>query len=803
MFKINLKIALRNIWKYKFTNAIKLFGLVIGLSTVIVLISYVMYELSYDKQNSNADRVYRIHSMYESEKIESANSPFGFAEALLSDIPELEAGLGLRVGKSEIKVGENSYPVTINSANPSFFKLFGIKLKKGSDIKALEQPNTVIISESLAKVLFPNGGPIIGQSFTTKSPTPKQIVGVMQDLPETIHFKGDIFIKTSNTEPVSWTSYSSSKEYILLRKGVSAESIEKKIKLLSEKYKIPKDLQLKLMPVTKIHLYSHTDDELDTNGDIKYIYIFLTVAVFILFIALINFINLTVAASLKRGKEIGIKKVMGASVKQLRIQFLSESYIYFVVAAFIAMIISYDLVPFLGDKLGISIGLAAIFNAKAMLVIFGVIILSGFIAGFYPAIILSRLMPVQILKSNTAKAVGAVSLKKSLIVVQFAASAFLIVCTLAIYSQLNFISNKKLGFDKAHVLIGETKDGGQNYGDKYQSFKNDLLKQKGFEGITLSSFSLGDRFGGMSKWMDDLDTIKQMQCDLIMSDLDFIKTLNIEVLKGRAFSSKYGNDMVEFSMFPAQGQSKEELTKSQLLVPLILNETAVKEFNLKDPINSTLNLPGVKGTVIGVVSDFNGMSLHTKVTPIAMRLSPNKKGGFTYIKINTPDVNGARNAIQIVWRKYFTEPAPEFRFLEEHLEKLYLGEMRLGKLFISFAAIAIILCCIGLFGMVYLDLEQRTKEIAVRKVLGASVKDLLTLLNSSFVKIIVVANVIIWPVAYYLIKEWLNGFYYRVELTYAPFLLAFLICLILTLLTVSIQAIRTIRKSPVKALKYE
>lgn len=803
MFKLNLKIALRNIWKYKLTNVIKLLGLVIGLSTVIVLVSYVVYELSYDKQNPNADRAYRIHSIDKSEKIESSNSPFGFAEALLSDIPELEAGLSLRVGESEIKIGRNNYPVIINSGNSSFFKLFGIKLKAGSNVAALTQPNTVIISESLAKILFPNGGSVIGKFFTTKSPTPKQIVGVMQDLPEAMHFRGDIFINSSNKGPISWAAFSSSKEYVLLKPGTSAKSVEQKIKRLSEKYKIRKDLQLKLMPVTKIHLYSHTEDELDVNGDIKYIYVFLMVAVFILFIALINFVNITIAASLKRGKEIGIKKVMGASVKQLRIQFLSESYIYFVIAAFIAMIISYDLVPLLGDKLGVSIGLATLFNTKAILVIFAVIILSGFIAGFYPAIILSRLMPVEILKSNTAKAEGVVGLKKFLIVLQFAASVFLIICTLVIYNQLNFISNKKLGFDKAHVLIGETKDGGQNYGDKYQRFKNDLLKQKGIEAITLSSFSLGDRFGGMSKWMDDLDTTKQMQCDLIMSDLDFIKTLNIEVLKGRAFSNKFGNDMIEFSMFPVQGQSKEEFTKSQLLVPLILNETAVKEFNLKDPINSIINFPGLKGTVIGIVRDFNGMSLHTKVTPIAMRLSPNKKNGFTYIKINTPNVNGAKIAIQTIWRKHFTELPPEFKFLDQHLEVLYLGEMRLGKLFISFATIAIILCCIGLFGMVYLDLEQRTKEIAVRKVLGATVKDLLTLLNSSFVKVIVVANVIVWPVAYYLITDWLNGFYYRVELTYFPFLLAFIICLILTLLTVSLQAIRTIRKSPIQALKYE
>jgi len=801
MFKLNLKIALRNIWKYKFTNTIKLFGLVIGLSTVIILISYVMYELSYDRQNPNADRVYRIHIIDKTENTESSSVPQGFGQVLMNDVPEIEQASGLYTNPTEVNVGENKFPVEFIRADVSYFDIFGIELLEGNK-KLLEQPNTVAISEKLAKTLFPNGK-AIGKYITTKNPTPRQIVAVMQNLPETSHFKGNVFMKAEKKEPSNFKAFTSSTEYILLKKGTTIATIERKLTLLKKKYEITDDIALKFMPVTKIHLYSHTDNELETNSDIKYIYIFCTIAFFILFIALINFINLTVAASLKRGKEIGIKKVMGASVKQLRIQFLSESYIYFIVAAFLAMIISYDLVPLLGDKLGISINFSALFNLKVILVISALILVSGFVAGFYPAIILSRLMPVKTLKGNVSSPTGTFSLKKSLIVIQFAASAFLIVCTLVIYNQLSFISNKKLGFDKDHVLIGESKPYWQDYGDKYQSFKNDLLKYKGVEGISLSSFNLGASFGGMSKWTDETDSTKQVQADFIYSDLDFIQTLNIVLLKGRIFSSTYGTDIAKHEYSPAPGQSQEDFARSQLSIPIILNETALKEFKLEGQLNKTVNLPGLKGTLVGVIKDFNGMSLHTKVTPLVMLADPNKKSGFTYVKIHTPDVENVKAGIQKVWKKYFTEPVPEFKFLEEHLEKLYLEEMRLGKLFVSFALIAIILCCIGLFGMVYFDLEQRTREIAVRKILGASIKDLLTMLNSGFVKIIIIANIIIWPFAYYLIKEWLNGFYYRIELNYQPFLFSMLICLILTILTVSIQAIKTVKKSPVDALKYE
>ncbi len=802
MFKLNLKIALRNIWKYKFTNTIKLFGLVVGLSTVIILISYVMYELSYDRQNPNADRVYRIHVINKDENIERSGSPLGFAQVLMNNIPEIEYATGLQANSLDFKVGENTFPVELNLANLSYFDIFGIKLVQGNR-SALMQPNTVAISEKLAKTLFPNKN-AIGQFITTKNPIPRQIVGVMQDLPEASHFKGNAFVNAIKDEAFTWRGYRLSNEYILLKKGASIETVEQKLKLLSKEYQVPKYYSVKFMPVTKIHLYSHTDTELGTNSDIKYIYIFCTIAFFILFIALINFINLTVAASLKRGKEIGIKKVMGASVKQLRIQFLSESYIYFVVAAFLAMIISYDLMPMFSDKLGIQIALSAIFNVKSILVVSGLIILSGFLAGFYPAIILSRLMPVKTLKGNGSAPTRSFSLKKSLIVIQFAVSAFLIVCTLAIYSQLNFISNKKLGFDKDHVLIAESgRNFWQGYEDKYESFKNDLLKYKGVEGITLSSFNLGATYGGMSKWTDEKDSTKTIQTDFISSDFDFIKTLNIEIVKGRAFSSKYGIDRAKYSFFPEKGQSKEAYERSQLSQPIILNETAEREFKLQDQLNKTVNLPGLKGTIIGVVKDFNGMSLHSKVSPIVLRVEPNRNAGHTYVKINPLEVENVKKAIQTVWRKYFTTPAPEFNFLDDYLEKLYLEEMRLGRLFISFAGIAIILCCIGLFGMVYFDLEQRTKEIAVRKILGASVKDLLTLLNSGFVKIIIIANLLIWPFAYYLIKEWLNGFYYRIELTYTPFLFALAICLLLTILTVSLQAMRTLKKSPVEALKYE
>lgn len=795
MFKLNLKIALRNIWKYKFTNAIKLLGLVIGLSAVILLVSYVLYQLSFDRDNPNADLVYRIHLIHD-DGVESSTVPDGLVELLKAEIPEIEETSQLVVRDRQLVIGQNQLPARSITADTSFFKIFGQQMLSSST-NDLTKPGTAVISERLAESLFAKQSPL-GKKIQFKgSPEPTQIIGVIKNIPSATHFQGDIvMIRNRQTEPVNFRAYRSSNQYFMLKGGSSIKTVEDKLKLVFKNHQFS-GIALKFIPVTKIHLFSHTDGEIEANGDMKYIYIFSTAAIFILFIALVNFINLTIAASVKRSKEIGVKKVLGASTHQLRYQFLSESYLYFICASFLAMLVAYDLIPLFSAKLGVELSISDIFNVKTIVVSLLIILTAGFIAGFYPAIVLSKLMPVKTLKGDSSSQMGSVGLKKGLMTVQFAASALLIVCTLVIYGQLNYMSNKNLGFDKHQVLNSEM----TSFGDKYESFKNELLKHKEIQHVSLATLKLGERFGGGSMWQDELDTTKNMQCDFIYSDLEFLKTLNLKISDGHFFTIKNIGGIS--SPFRPEGMSKEDFESAQLNTPLVLNETAVKVFEIKNPIGSIVNLPGLKGKIIGVVKDFNGMSLQDKVTPVVINLGAKKKDGYAYVKVNGNHIQQAKVVIDKVWRKYYIEPAPNFQLMDDSLQKLYVSEMRLGKLFITFAIVAIFLCCIGLFGVVYFEMEHRTKEIAVRKILGASIKDLLTLLNSSFLKVVILANVIIWPIAYLLAKNWLNDFYYRIELTYVPFALAFVLCFALTILTVSLQALKTIKKSPVKALKYE
>ena len=797
MLKLNLKIALRNIWRHKLTTTIKLVGLIIGLSTVVVLIAYVMFELSFDRHHQNAAQIYRLQSIEAKTHKQNIQLPSGLAEMLLREIPEVEKVTSLLAYNEQVKVGDNLFKKALLTTDHAFFEMFSMPLIAGDLKSVLNAPNTVVVSATFAKTAFPNGN-VLGQSILLENyKKPFQVVGIMKDVPKASHFHGDLVIKSDLGEELNWRAYSSVPQYIQIKKGASIELVQQKLKSLYKKYKFPEGLSLDFMPLTKIHLYSHTTEEIEANSDIKYVYIFSIVAFFILLIAIVNFINLTVAASLKRGKEIGVKKVMGASVGQLRMQFLSESYLYFLFATILVLILTYDLIPLIGSKMGITISLRELVNAKTIWISIGVIIIAGFVSGLYPAIILSRLMPVKTLKGYTGHTSGKFGFKKILMVFQFSISAFLIVCTLIIYAQLKFIKTKNLGFDQNQLIVSTYNQLGKNF----TSFKAQLLQNKDIRSVSLSSFDPGNAFGGSSSWTNDNDTTNYA-VNFIFADFDFVKTLDIKTIKGRAFSTKYGGDTFDYEK-ASENLPIKEVIKLNNQKPILLNEAAVKAFNLKKPIDTILKYGGLQGKVVGVVSNFNGMSLHNEIKPVAIRLSLGSTSGYLYIKTNTQDLVATKAKIEDIWKKHFQGILPDLQFMDDHLQQLYMAEMRLGSIFISFAAIAIFLCCIGLFGMVYFDLEQRTKEIAVRKILGASIKDLLALLNGSFIKVVLVANLIIWPVAYYLTREWLNSFYYRIEISYLPFILALLLCVLLTLLTVSLQAIRTVKKSPVDALKYE
>ena len=797
MFKLNLKIALRNIWKYKLITSLKMSGLIIGLSTVVLLLGYVLFELSYDQYNDQADQIYRLQSYNTTYGKESISLPSGLGATLVEELPDVVASTQLNANEAQVKVGEIFYTEKLITTQPSFFKMFSVPLVKGDTKTALTAPHTAIVSESFAKKAFPDGRAIGQQIKLRDQPELVEITGIMKDIPAASHFHAAIAVKSDRDQKLNWRTYTGTPQYIMVKKGVSAAMVEKKMKLLYAKYKFPDFEKISLMPLKKIHLYSHTADEFEANSNIKYIYIFSAVAALILLIALVNFINLTVAASLKRGKEIGIKKVMGASLGQLRMQFLSESYVYFIAAGLLVLVITYDLIPLLGAKLGIELSLSSLLSTKMLLISLGIVVLAGFVAGLYPAMILSRLMPVKTLKGITDPTNRKFGLKKVLIIFQFSISGLMIICTFLIYSQLQYIKTKDLGFDKDQILVSSF----NIYGKNFKSFKEELLHQPGVKSVSLSSFEPGKGFGGATGWTDKEKNITY-EFDFIYADIDFINTLNIRLSRGRGYSRSHAGDLFDFDE-AAKGLSKEEAEKLVFNVPIVLNEAAVKRLAIKDPVNKPVNYTGVQGKIIGVVNDFNGMSLHNEVKPLVILFEKNLEAGYLYVKVNGKDVSHVRTLIAGLSKKYFPDRQSDMQFMDQHLEHLYQSEMRLGTLFLAFACIAVFLSCMGLFGMVYFEMEHRTKEIAVRKVLGASIPNLLALLNGSFIKVVLVANVLIWPVAYYIVRNWLNSFYYRIEISYLPFLGALAICILLTLLTVSVQAVRAVKTPPVDALKYE
>lgn len=794
MFKLNLKIAWRNILKNKGTNFIKLFGLVIGLTAVFLLTLYLRHELSYDKYNPQYKQLFRIHTQDQHNKV-NFRIPEGISKLIQENIAEVEEQVSLSIYSAEVLQEEIAFPITIAKTQAPFFNMFGLKLLESIGDKLFTKPNTGVLTESLAKKLFPSEN-AIGKVVTLKRDSnPIEIVGIVADIPSNTHFTADIILNDPEVKPVSFGIFSRVSQYILLQKETDLPSFEQKFKSLSLKHNFPENLKFNFFPVADIHLKSHTDSEFKENNDIKYIYIFSVATVLILLIAIINYVNLTIASSLKRAKEIGLKKVLGSSLSQLRVQFLLESYIYFLVAAICSFAISYDLFPALSIQFGIDGILSQLLSFDLLIVGLIIFLLVGFLAGFYPAVVLSRLQPISILKSNLAPKIGGVKLKRALLFVQFGISALLIICALIINGQINFIRTKDVGVDRDHVLHFAC------YGlkERQSSFKNELLEYKEIKSISTSSFDIASHFGGMATWQDQKDTTKNHRVDFVESDPEFIKTIGAEMAEGTFFQA---DNPSHLTIMPDYGTvSYDEYYRLHTNLPMVLNESAVKAWELTDPVGKVLNFDGLIGRVIGVVKDFNAMSLHTPITPIAMKYS--EGNSYMYVNIGSSDLIFVRKVLTETWKKYSIDPVPEFKLIADTLDGLYVAETRLAKLILIFSIVAISLCCIGLYGMIYFELQQRTKEIAIRRILGGSRLDLLKLLNRGYVFIIVLANIFVWPIAYIFLDNWLSTFYYRTNFSYMPFLLTTTLCITIAVVTICIKAISVIKQAPVSSLKHE
>ncbi|MBS1666256.1 MAG: ABC transporter permease [Bacteroidetes bacterium] len=805
MLKNYFKTAWRNLVKNKSFSLINILGLSVGISVCFIIMMYVMDELSYDRFNKNADRIVRISfkANMNGGKINEASVMPPTAQTLKYDYPEVEIATRLRdYGIPKVILNDKKFNAgRLAFVDANFFSVFTFQFLQGDPANALQLPNTIVITEEMAKTYFGNQDPI-GKTlkFNNDGDDLYKVKGVFKKLPSNSHFHFDMLASMASLPEAKSTSWMQSNfyTYLLLQKGYDYKKLEAKLPDMVEKYMGPQIMQAMhislsqfrtkgnelgfvLQPLTDIHLHSINSFELEPSGDIKYVYIFGAIAIFMLAIACINFINLSTASASKRAKEVGVRKVLGSGKWELVKQFLLES----VLLAFMAILISIVFVqlalPVFNSLSGKNLQSALRFKNITSLLLLGLFV--GIVAGIYPAFFLSSFQPIAVLKNKLRRNVKSLSLRSSLVVFQFFISVCLIVGTIVVSQQMKFIQNKKLGYDKEQLLVIPNS---YLLGSNEKVFKDELLKDPRVVNATVSAYRpAGPTNSNNSMLYPDGDENKLIRTLRYDVDEQYIPTLGMSMVAGRNFSKDMSTD--------SSG--------------VIINETAANTFGWGDKaIGHTLtwmndNSGGKLSLhVIGVVKDFNFKSLHEAITPLIMVLQP--ESGLI-VKIKTADVAGLLSSMKQAWASYKTEEPFTYAFMDDLYNNTYLAEQKSGTILNIFAALTIFVACLGLFGLATYTAEQRTKEIGIRKVLGASVSQVTGMLSKDFLKLILIACVLAFPVAWWAMNNWLKDFAYRIHISVWVFVLATVAVIVVALVTISYQAIKAALANPVKSLRTE
>jgi len=811
MLRNYLKIAYRNITRHKSYSFINVLGLSIGITCCILIMLYVKSELSYDKYLPNSKRIYRVASnhLFHGNPFHAAITPAPLASALSNDFPEVEIATRLRNGgsivfrKGESAIKEPSFAF----ADSTFFNVFQFKILEGNPGTALVKPNSIVLSESTAKKFFGNES-AIGKTLITSDGDELLITAVMEDILPNTHFQIPLFISMSSFSRANNDNWHSNNfhTYFLLREGSDAKSFEGKLRGLVEKY-FDKQFQesgssleeaeasgskanFELQPLNSIHLHSDLIAELGSNGDILYIYIFSSIAIFILLIACFNFMNMSTARSSRRAKEVGVRKVLGSYRSHLIRQFLAESILLSVVACLMALGMTWLSLPYFNDLALKDIRLP-ITDPSFILIMVLLSILIGVVAGFYPSLFLSAFKPSSVLKGATKSGSRTAGIRSILVVFQFVISVVLILGTLVIYKQLNFIQSKKLGFEKDHILVVRN---AYLLDKQLQSFKNELLSESIITSASLSSYlpvggSRGDNTY-FPKGNMEIDRGVNMQVWYV--DDDYIHTFGMEMVLGRNFSQDFPSDASAY----------------------IINERAAEAFGFDNPLGKIITeyywdpKTGSMNTdslihheIIGVVRNFHFSSLRNTIGPLSLRLG--NSAGSLSLKFNSSNTSQLIDMVKRKWEAMAPGQPFEFYFADEQFNRLYSSEQRMGKIFGTFATLAIFVACLGLFALSAYTSEQRTKEIGVRKVLGASVSSIIILLSKEFGRLVAIAFVIAIPIAWYGMSTWLNQFAYKTAAGITTYFLAGIIALFVAFVAMSFQSIRAARTNPVDSLRSE
>lgn len=810
MFKNYLKVALRNLWKNKAFSAINIVGLSAGLAVCLLIILYVKDELSYDKYNAQAENIYRLDAdiFFNGTQFTSSVAPAPLAPTLKKDYPQVIQYVRLKDFHDILIKKDNQNIQDHNAvfADSTFFQVFSVPMIAGNRLTALNEPNSIVIDETTARKYF-NSTDVVGKTLFVDNYVNCKITGVIKDIPSQSHFHFSFIRPMNDTyhdDQGDWLSnnYAS---YVLVRPGVSRSSIQDKVNTTINNY-LAKQLEQVLhtnandlkkggnhflypvMPLKDIHLRSNKSYEFEANGNITYVYIFSVIAVFILLIACVNFMNLSTARSANRAKEVGIRKVAGSLRSNLITQFLTESVLMSFFSLLLALGLAALLLPLFNQLAGKHMSVLTLFSSWLLPVLVALVIVVGCLAGSYPAFYLSSFQPVQVLKGSIAKGFKSSWLRNGLVIFQFFISITLIIGTIVIYNQLNYIRSREIGYNRDHVLVINN-----TYwlGNQTKTFRQEMLKISGVQSAAVAGSLPTETGFNQNGWFKD-PTLDAKQVTILTDfhgDQNYIQTLGMQMVAGRNFSLD----------FPSDSSA------------VIINETAAKLLGFKNPLNETLYRPsGYAGNgsftsmayhIIGIVQDFNFSTLHDKVGPLIIELGENY--GRVAMRINTKNIPALISQVERKWNSMAPGQPFSYTFLDADFNKMYDAEQRTGKLFITFAVFAIFIACLGLFGLVTYAAEQRIKEIGIRKVLGAGVGAIVTMISKDFIRLVLIAFVIAFPVGWWMMNKWLQGFAYRTGISWWVFVLAGLLTIAIALITVSFQAIKAAMANPVKSLRTE
>jgi putative ABC transport system permease protein len=799
MLKNYLITAIRNGWKNKLYSLINVLGLAVGISCVVIILLFIQDEYSFDSFQLKANRLYRLNKIFTSQTGSSEHHAITsgmMGPTLADEFNEVEQSVRLLPWFSDVLMIEDDISLKVSDvviADANFFQVFDFTLLQGDPESVLAEPMSIVLSESTARRFFGKSNPL-GRTILGFRNQIYTVTGIVENTPQNSHLKYKALISWSSTVPgvgplnISWLNNwrtQANFTYLLLRKNADPVRLEQKLQDFMRRHMAERieQYQLYLQPFPEIYLHS-SDIRYTSNtkiGNQTYIFIFSAIAVFILFIACINFINLTTAQATRRAREVGIRKILGSYRKQLITQFLGESFLFSSLSMIIALMFVDLSLPFLNRKLELHLTLDFP-NLPIIALIFVVTTaFVGIAAGSYPAFILSAFHPLQTIKMFGPGERKTILTRKVLAILQFVMTIILIVGTVVIFRQLEFVSNKNLGFQKENLIILPI--GNTSISEQFPAFKTELLKHPDILNAAGSNSFPGEASMSFQIKPEGIPDEEQWIVHSIMvDDYDFLSTYKMEMADGRYFSADHSTDT-------SHG--------------VVINETLARNLGWKNAVGKRLDIEGEleNGQVIGVIKDFHMRSMHHTIEPLLIIFAPRFEN--LVLRIREKDIPGTIKFIQKKWQAFESRYPFEYHFLDQRLDQLYRSERRLLEIFGIFSALAITIACLGLLGLAAFTAQQRTKEIGIRKVHGASIANVTVLLSKDFIKLVILANVIAWPVAWYAASKWLQNFVYHIPISWWVFILAGGIAIFIALLTVSTQAIHAARANPIDSIRYE